>query len=296
MVLSHIRKVVRPWLLCSVAIVLSSAALAKSWVLWAQPVGGVGVFGDRQSQSFIVAFEFMLAALLVTGRLPVVTWSLATVTFIVFLVVSAWSASTGLSCGCFGVIQIPAWFLVSFDGVIILMLLAVGPGSDVVPSRLRLYMAAPLFLLCFGALGVLRGHGVASSIVSRPLTVHKDRHHFGSMYLRKVDVATVDFTIANSSTSTIFIESVSTSCSCTLAAINKAAISPGDRASLQVYLAWGARAGNVSSEIQVESSTGQDLLFHVSGKVVPLEELRAAQLGSWIDESGRVVELTGNSS
>ncbi len=118
-----------PWSLVSriLALLLLAAAGLKLYGLGIEPVASSGLFSAPEFQIAVVQFELFLAAWLLWGKYPLVSWLLALAAFACFAGASLYLGLIGQSsCGCFGgMVSISPWAAFALD-VLLLTALILG--------------------------------------------------------------------------------------------------------------------------------------------------------------------------
>jgi hypothetical protein len=145
-----------------VAAVLFVAAGLKTHQLATVPILGEDLLHARWFNILTVEFEFLFGLWLVFGLLAGLT-RLATIgLFSVFALVSFYKAITGeVSCGCFGVVEVPPLFTAFFDVVVTIILFKVRPGIyDDRPFTLSslLVIAGIWLFISVPAISIIREH------------------------------------------------------------------------------------------------------------------------------------------
>ncbi len=123
-----IQPILRRAAVYAVCLLLLAAASLK---LWSVLSPGEAVWLTRSERAFnaaLAGFELLLAAWLITGRMPRLAWATTLATFLAFAGVAATKVAAGeASCGCFGLLIIdPRWTL-ALDLVVVAALAWAGP-------------------------------------------------------------------------------------------------------------------------------------------------------------------------
>ncbi|WP_390623674.1 MauE/DoxX family redox-associated membrane protein [Telmatocola sphagniphila] len=74
-------------------------------------------------QSIVIAWEILLASLLLSGHIRHIAWLLCVITFLTFALVSADLAQEGFpTCNCFGPVAVNPWLIFGFDTLVVCFL------------------------------------------------------------------------------------------------------------------------------------------------------------------------------
>ena len=111
-----------------IAVVVLTAAAMKAHQLATTPDLGKGLLHARWFNILVVEFELAFGIWLLVGLMPKMTWLVSVGCFAVFASVSFYKGIAGeASCGCFGAAQINPWYTMTFDLIVVGMLLALRP-------------------------------------------------------------------------------------------------------------------------------------------------------------------------
>lgn len=109
-------------------VLLLIAAALKMYGLGVDPVARTGMLSAPAFQFFLVLFELVLGAWLISGRQPAGAWLTVLIAFVAFACVSFYQGWIGLaSCGCFGRVAVNPWVTFTVDVVAIVALLITRP-------------------------------------------------------------------------------------------------------------------------------------------------------------------------
>jgi uncharacterized membrane protein YphA (DoxX/SURF4 family) len=128
-----------------VAAVLLLAAGLKAYQLATAPVLDEGILHARWFNILVVDFELFFGIWLPYGLLPQWTNRAATGLFCLFAMVSFYKAISGeASCGCFGNVSINPWYTMTFDLVIVGLLVLCKPKQEVKNENLAAIICSML--------------------------------------------------------------------------------------------------------------------------------------------------------
>ena len=117
-----------PVLRIVLGLVILTAAFLKAHQLSVTPIFGEGLLHARWFNILVVEFELFFGIWLLVGRMPKVTWLASIGCFTAFAGVSLYKAVTGeASCGCWGVIDVNPWYTLTFDSIVIGLLIVFRP-------------------------------------------------------------------------------------------------------------------------------------------------------------------------
>ena len=123
-----------------VAAIILTAAFMKSWQLATTPSLGEGLLHARWFNIAVVQYEILFGIWLLVGLMPKLTWLVSIGCFSAFALVSLYKALLGeASCGCFGAAIVNPWYTMTFDLILVGLLIVVRPRGVVLQLRVFLH-------------------------------------------------------------------------------------------------------------------------------------------------------------